>query len=124
MMVLRITFGLSLAFVGISHYQGFSGFSELVTVGLGPLSFFGSMWAFVMPALMVIGGVLFVMHKHLHLAAWASALALGSIPAGMLLKPVIGNDPAMLSTMMGQAINAFIWLIVLSVVTMTCCEKK
>jgi len=122
--VLRLTFGLSLVFIGVSHYQGFSAFSAMVTAGLGPLSFFGSIWAFVMPALLIVGGALFVVYKHLHIAAWASALALGSIPAGMLLKPVISNDPSMLPAMMGQAINAFIWIFVLILVTMTCCKKK
>lgn len=122
--VLRLSFGLSLAFVGISHYQGFSGFRELVTADLWLLAFFGSIWAFVMPALMIVGGVLFLIHKQLHWAAGASALALGSIPVGMLLKPVISNDPSLLSMMMGQAINAFVWLLVLTVVVMTCCDEK
>jgi len=67
-------------------------------------------WAYVMPALMIVGGLLLLVGRFGCLATLASGIALGSIPVGMLLKTVIGS--AELATMMPMAINAFVWLLV------------
>lgn len=108
--LLRVTFGLSLLLHGISLYMDFPGFSAMTRDGLGPLEPLGMIWAYVLPALMIVGGALFTVGMYRYYATWATGLALASIPAGMMLKPVLTDAPA--GDMMGAAINAFIWLIV------------
>ncbi|OGJ66971.1 hypothetical protein A3B61_02995 [Candidatus Peribacteria bacterium RIFCSPLOWO2_01_FULL_53_10] len=92
----------------------------MVSDGLGAVSLLGSLWAYIMPALMIIGGALLVADKRRDIEAWATGLALGSIPAGMLLKSVIGG--LSLADTMPAAINAFVWILVYGlVVKMSCC---
>ncbi|MFH1670541.1 MAG: hypothetical protein ABIA92_03050 [Patescibacteria group bacterium] len=109
-LLLRVSFGLSLLFVGLAHYMTFEGFKGMTVDGLGALEPLGMIWAFVMPALMIVGGALFVINMYKNIATWTAGLALASIPAGMLIKPVLTG--VSLGDMMGPAINAFIWLIV------------
>ena len=117
---LRVSFGLSLLFVGIAHYLTISAFRGMVSDGLGAVSLLGSLWAYVMPALMIVGGALLVLDKRRDIEAWASSLALGSIPAGMLLKSVIGG--VSLADTMPAAINAFVWIaLYILVMKMSCC---
>ena len=117
---LRVSFGLSLLFVGLAHYLTISAFRGMVSDGLGAVSLLGSLWAYIMPALMIIGGALLVADKRRDIEAWATGLALGSIPAGMLLKSVIGG--LSLADTMPAAINAFVWILVYGlVVKMSCC---
>jgi len=95
-------------------------FRAMTAEGLGPLEPVGALWAFILPGLMIVGGALFVIGKFTDIAAWTAGLALASIPAGMLLKPVLSG--VSLADMMPAAINAFIWLIVFFlVVKCTCC---
>ncbi|MBU0766216.1 hypothetical protein KKF55_00285 [Patescibacteria group bacterium] len=109
-LLLRVGFGLSLLFVGLSHYMTFEGFKSMTMDGLGVLEPLGLVWAFVLPALMILGGALFVINMYKEIATWAAGLALVSIPVGMLIKPILTN--VALGDMMGPAINAFIWIIV------------
>lgn len=121
--VLRVSFGLSLLFVGVAHYMGQAGFSAMVIGGLGPLEPVGAIWAYLLPALQIVGGGLFVIGKYDHIAAWAAGLALGSIPAGMLMKSVLTG--VALPDVMGAANNAFIWLLVYAVVVkFGCCKES
>lgn len=108
--VLVVSFGLSLLLVGVAHYMTMSGFMGMATDGLGALTILGTIWAYVLPALMIVGGGLLVVGMRPDIAAWASGIALGSIPVGMLLKPVLGG--VALAEVMPHAINAFVWLIV------------
>ncbi|MCB9808412.1 hypothetical protein H6770_04120 [Candidatus Peribacteria bacterium] len=127
-MVTIVSFGLSLLLVGVAHYMTIGDFVMMVSDSLGPLSMLGTIWAYILPGLMIVGGALFVVGMYKHIAAWCSGIALGSIPVGMLLKPVLGN--AGLGEVMPFAINAFVWLLVyVFVVKMCCCcggscEKK
>ncbi|HCI03302.1 TPA: hypothetical protein DE059_00065 [Candidatus Peribacteria bacterium] len=107
--LVRISFGLSLLFVGLTHYMTFDGFKGMVADGLGPLEPLGVLWALILPALMIVGGALLVANMYKELAAWTGGLALASIPAGMLAKPVLSG--ASLADMMPAALNAMIWLI-------------
>lgn len=119
-LVLRVSFGLSLLLVGVAHYLDFTNFSGMVSNQLGPVAMLGTLWSYVLPALMIVGGALFVVGMYTHVAAWTAGVALGSIPVGMLLKPLIGG--AELGNMMPYAINAFIWLLVyVLVVKFSCC---
>lgn len=122
--VARLSLGASLVFVGLVHYMTFESFSGMVSEDLAALSFLGTLWAYILPALMIVGGALLALGMFTEIALWASSIALGSIPAGMLLKSVISGLP--LSETMQPAINALIWLIALIVITKVsdaCCEN-
>jgi len=122
--VARISLGLSLLFVGLVHYMSFESFAGMVSEDLAGLTFLGTLWAYILPALMIIGGTLLVLNMFTEVALWASSIALGSIPAGMLLKSVVSGLP--LSETMQPAIDALIWLIALVIITKVsgcCCEN-
>lgn len=123
-MLLRVFFGLSLIFVGIAHYKTIGEFATFVGDGLGPLTPAGVAWGYILPGLMILGGAMFVIGKWPIVGVWAAGLALGSIPAGVLLKSVI-TDMTLGDTMPG-AINAFTWLIVymFAVKAFCDCHKK
>ncbi|MBI3332435.1 hypothetical protein HYZ99_05800 [Candidatus Peregrinibacteria bacterium] len=108
--LLRLSFGLALLFHGIALYMDFDAFSAMTQDGLGPLEPLGMIWAYILPGLMIVGGGLFTIGMYRYYATWATGLALSSIPAGMMLKPVLTNAPS--GDMMGAAINAFIWIII------------
>lgn len=119
----RVSFGLSFLFVGISHYMSLSDFRAMVADGLGPITLLGSLWAYILPALMIVGGALLVADQRRDIESWATSLALGSIPAGMLLKSIIGG--VSLADTMPAAINAFVWILVYGfVLKMSCCAKQ
>lgn len=120
--LVRISFGLSLLFVGLAHYMTLAGFKGMVADGLGPLEPLGVLWALIMPALMIFGGALLVIDMYKEFAAWSAGLALASIPAGMLAKPVLSG--ASLADMMPAALNAMIWLILFLFVVKcsSCCS--
>lgn len=122
-MTLRISFGVSLLLVGLTHYMTMTPFKAMVMEGLGPLEPLGALWALLLPGLMIIGGALMAVGMYMEVAAWASGLALGSIPVGMLLKPVVGG--VALPDVMPAAINAFLWLIVFVLVVKcsSCCSE-
>lgn len=117
-LALRVSFGLSLLLVGITHYMTLDAFKLMVTDGLGALSFLGMMWAYVLPGLMIIGGALYTIGMYREIAAWAAGLALGSIPVGMLLKPVLSG--VALGDMMPVAVNTFVWVLVYYFVAKSC----
>ncbi|ALM09867.1 MAG TPA: hypothetical protein DEB30_01960 [Candidatus Peribacter riflensis] len=129
--VARASLGLSLLFVGLVHYMTFESFVGMVSEDLGALTMLGVLWAYLLPALMIVGGALLVLGMFPEVATWAAAVAIGSIPAGMLLKSVLAGVP--LSNTMPAAINAIIWLIALILVVKLlkcccsdeeCCTKK
>lgn len=108
-MIVRIGFGLSLAFVGFAHYQNPS-YAESVGRGLGVLEPLGMVWGYILPGLMIVGGLLLAFGIYLNIAAWLSGIALASIPAGLMLRSAITNIP--LDQTMPPAMNAFVWIIV------------
>jgi len=116
--IVRVSFGLSLLCVGLIHYMTFTAFKGMVSEDLAALSMLGTLWAYILPALMIVGGALFVIGMFMDVAAWAAGLALASIPAGMLLKSVLSG--VSIATTMPAAVNAFIWLLVYLVVVKSC----
>ena len=122
-LVLRVSFGVSLLLVGLTHYMVFEPFAGMTAEGLGALEPLGSIWAYILPALMIVGGALLALGRYTNVGAWCAGIALGSIPVGMLLKPVLSG--ASLPDMMPAAINAFIWLLVYVLVIKcgTCCSS-
>jgi hypothetical protein len=123
-LALRLSFGISLLLVGLTHYMNFEPFQGMVVEGLGALEFLGMLWAYLLPALMIVGGALYTIGMYHEVAAWCAGLALGSIPVGMLLKPVLSGAP--LPDVMAVAVNTFIWILVYYFVVKSCsccCEK-
>lgn len=120
----RVAFGVSLFLVGLVHYMTFEGFKAMTTEGLGALEILGALWAYILPALMILGGGLFVVGRYTKLATWTAGVALVSIPIGVLLKPVLSG--VALPDVMPFAIDAFIWLIVFVLVVQSsqsaCCS--
>jgi len=123
-MCLRVSFGLSLVCVGLVHYMTLGAFVGMASEGLGPLSGLGVIWAYILPALMIVGGALLAIGMYTLYAAWAVGVALGSIPVGMLAQSVLSG--ADLPSMMGMANNAFIWLLVFYFVVKcsSCCGSS
>ena len=109
--LLRVSFGLSLVFVGVTHYRDTAGFLGLVTAGFPPaLAQVAMVWGYVLPGLMILGGLLFAVGVWKKAGTWIVGVALGSIPAGMLLKSALGGVD--LSQTMPAAVNAWVWLLV------------
>lgn len=107
--IVRVGFGLALAFVGFAHYQDPT-FAESVGRGLASLESLGMVWGYVLPGLMILGGLLLAFGIYAQLAAGVTAVALVSIPAGLMLKSAIGGIS--LGDTMPPAMNAFVWIAV------------
>jgi uncharacterized membrane protein YphA (DoxX/SURF4 family) len=123
-LILRVSFGGSLALVGLVHYMtlhgtgDMPGFVDMVSMDLGPLTPLGTAWAYILPGLQIVGGVLIVLKYRPDIATWAAGIALASIAIGMLLKPVLtGAD---LGMSMGAVNNTMLWLLVYIMVVKCC----
>lgn len=114
--VVNASFGIALALFGLAHFLDMDGFTLMVTGGLdGVAASLAALWAYVLPLLMIVGGVLLVVGHRPDVAAWCAGIALASIAIGMPLKAIIGT--AELSVVAPHVHNAFIWLLVFSLVT-------
>lgn len=115
----RVGFGLALAFAGIANYRDPS-FAEAVGRGLGALEPIGIVWGYLLPAFMIVGGLLIAFGVFMRLAAWFAGLALVTMPAGLMLKAaILGLSP---SEMMPEAITSLVWILVyLPAVRGGCC---
>ena len=120
---MRVGLGLALAFIGFAHYQD-PLYAEQVGRGLGVLESIGMAWGFVLPALLIFGGVLLAFGIYMRIAAFSLGIALGSIPMGLMLKSAITGIP--LDETMPQALNALIWIIVFLMVAKggCCCSGE
>lgn len=107
--VVRIGFGLSLALVGVAHYQDAATFAEAVGRGLGVLEGAGMVWGFLLPGLMIVGGVLMALGFMPAVGTFVAGLALVSIPAGLMLKSVLSG--LSLNDTMPPAMNAIVWIL-------------
>lgn len=116
-LLLRVAFGVSLALIGLNHYMNLDAFSGFVAGGLGPLTSLGTLWAYVLPALEIVGGVLLAASYRTDIGAWCVGVALASIVIGMLLKPVFGTP---LDAVMPAVNSTFIWLLVYFFVVKSC----
>ena len=121
-LALRIAFGGALALVGVNHYMSVGMFAGMVSSSLGPLSGLGTLWAYVLPALQIAGGVLIVAGYRMDIAAWCAGIALASIIIGSLMRPILGDASLGDPMVMGAVNNTFIWLLVyLMVIKGLCC---
>lgn len=111
----RVSFGLALALVGFAHYRDPAAFADFVGSGF-PYLWLRSLamiWGYILPGLLIVGGLSFAFYVSGEVGTWAVGIALGSIPVGMVLKSVLGTS---LSDTMPQVMSAFIWLLVFSYV--------
>lgn len=108
----RIGFGLALAFAGFTHYQDAT-YAESVGRGLGVLEPLGMVWGYILPGLMIVGGLLLAFGIYMRIAAYLASIALISIPVGLMLKSAISGIP--LDDTMPPAMNAFVWILVLMI---------
>lgn len=108
-LVLRITMGLTMVLIGISAYRDFAPFVANVTDGLSILSAFGTVWAYLLPALLIFGGGMLTIGRYSYIAALSGGLALGSVPVGLMLKNIMSGAP--LPDMMAAAYPTIVWLI-------------
>ncbi len=106
-LLVRIGFGLSLVFLGLSHYQD-PQFAESVGRGLGALESIGILYGYILPALYIVSGVLLTLGLFMNVAAWTGGIALVSVPVGLMLKSVFGIS---LNDTMPVALNGWIWVI-------------
>ncbi len=107
--VTRIGFGIALALVGIAHYMDAATFAEAVGRGLGVLEQAGMVWGYLLPGLMIVGGVLIALGIFPAVGALVAGVALVSIPAGLMLKSVLSGIS--LNDTMPPAMNAIVWLL-------------
>lgn len=107
--VVRIGFGVSLALVGVAHYQDAATFAEAVGRGLGPLEAVGMVWGYLLPGLMIVGGVLMALGVFAQVGTLLAGVALLSIPAGLMLKSVLSG--LSLNDTMPPAMNAIVWIL-------------
>jgi len=109
--------------MGLANYMAFEAFQGMAADGMGALTIVGTLWAYVLPGLMILGGALIALGMYMNIGAWLAGLALASIPVGMLLKPVLSGFS--LADAMPSVVNAFVWLLVyLFVVKCSGCSEE
>lgn len=108
-LVLRVSIGLTMMLIGISAYRDFAPFVANVTDGLGMLSAFGTVWSYLLPALLIFGGAMLAIGRYSYVAALTGGIGLGSVPVGLMLKNVMSGAP--LPDMMAAAYPTIVWLI-------------
>ena len=108
-LVLRIPLGLTMVMIGISAYRDFAPFVANVTEGLAWASAFGTVWAFLLPALLIFGGGMLAVGRYSYIAGLTGGAALGSIPLGLILKNVLSGVP--LPDMMAAAYPSIVWMV-------------
>jgi hypothetical protein len=108
-LVVRIGFGIALALVGVAHYLDAATFAEAVGRGLGALEPVGMVWGYLLPGLMIVGGVLIALGFLPAVGTFVAGVALLSIPAGLMLKSVLSG--LSLNDTMPPAMNAIVWIL-------------
>ncbi len=107
--VVRVGFGIALALVGVAHYQDAATFAEAVGRGLGSFEAIGMIWGYLLPGLMIVGGVLMALGVYAQVGTLLAGVALLSIPAGLMLKSVLSG--LSLNDTMPPAMNAIVWVL-------------
>ncbi len=108
-LILRVSVGISMILIGIAVYRDFAPFMANVTDGLGFLSVFGTVWSYIMPALLIFGGGMLAVGRYSLVTAWAGGVAIGLIPIGLLLKTIMTGSP--LPDILIAIYPMLIWLI-------------
>ena len=109
--VVRVGFGLALALVGVAHYMDAHTFAEAVGRGLEYpwLENAGMVWGYLLPGLMIVGGILIAIGYMPAVGSLVAGVALVSIPVGLMLKSVLSG--LSLNDTMPPAMNAIVWVL-------------
>jgi hypothetical protein len=108
-LILRVPVGITMVLIGISAYRDFAPFVANVTDGLGFLSPFGTVWAFLLPALLIFGGGFLTIGRYGYIAALTGGTALATIPIGLLLKNTITG--VSLPDMLAASYPSMVWIV-------------
>ena len=108
-LVLRVSLGLTMVFIGISAYRDFAPFAANVTDGLGFFSAFGTLWSYFLPAFLIFGGGFLAIGRYQYIAALTGGVGLGTVPVGLMLKNIMSGTP--LPDMMTAAYPTIVWMI-------------
>ena len=111
-MVVSVTFGVILAMFGFAHYMDIEMFKQMTMFGFvegGVMASLAGLWAYILPFLMIVGGLLIAVGYRYDIALWVSGVALASIAIGMTSKAIIGTMELKDAAPHVQAI--FIWLL-------------
>jgi hypothetical protein len=112
--------------MGVAYYLKHDSFLSLMSEGyLGtPLAFLGPVLAYVLPALMIVGGFFYTIGYLMMIGSWAAGLALVLFPVSMMLKAVVSPDIEPTSVM-PFVVYGIAWLILYKMVTRGCgCGPK
>lgn len=123
----RIGFGVALAGFGVYHYRFFSGESGFYTMATGPLStvpvlaMIAGGLAYVVPALEIVGGLLFAVKQLCTISKFCILASLGGILGWAGLTMMVGTAEGIVGA--GQAINGTLLFLLgyLAVKKMKCC---
>ena len=123
----RVAFGLILVGYGVNHYRNINGFVEMSSGALtsvAPLATIAGLLAYIVPALMIVGGALFAV-KQLGCVSKTCILASLSGIIGWASLAVLFGDPNAGGTFMPLIQNAALLLVLYWVVKkMSCCGSK
>lgn len=108
-LVLRVSVGITMVLIGISAYRDFAPFVANVTDGLGFVSAFATVWAYLLPALLIFGGIFLSIGRYGYISVLTAGTALASVPIGLMLKNTITGLP--LPDMMAAAYPSMVWII-------------
>ncbi|MBT3293125.1 hypothetical protein HN512_04035 [Candidatus Peregrinibacteria bacterium] len=108
---LRVTFGVSLLLVGLIFYSSFTGFKAMAMGDMGFLEPLGFVCAYIIPALMIVGGALIAIGLFMEVGALLAGIALGSMSIGLLVKPLLSTTE-LLAAVRPVIMEIFLWMIV------------
>lgn len=123
--IARVGVGLAIAFAGLSHERSPAVYATFVGRDLGFLEPLGYLWGILLPAMLILGGMLLAFGIYLHVAAAVLMTALASMTAGVMLKAAFADLEFFFSEAMPLAQYSLLWIIVvLMVIGGRCCVSE
>ncbi len=123
----RVGFGFLLASIGVSHLKNLSEFVELskgVAANVPVLTTVVGALAYIVPGLMIVGGVLFAVRKYCCIAKACVLASLGGILGWAGLGILLGEAKAAMQ-FMPSVLNASVMLLTFCAIKrMSCCEQQ
>lgn len=123
----RVAFGLVMVAYGVNHYRFVDGFSGMSSGALAPVPFLATiagLLAYIVPALMIVGGALFAVKQLCSVSKICIVASLSGIIGWAALAVLIGSNEAGMNFMPAIQ-NASILLILYWVIKkMSCCGSS
>lgn len=123
MWVPRIGFGVALAGFGLNHYRfigDFTGMAASVYPSVPILGTLAGLLAYIVPALMIVGGILFAIDQQRCISKSCILAALGGIIGWAGLGVLVGDGSAG-PTLMPMIQGAILWLVGYYIIKKMCC---